>query len=678
MTIPNPLRSMALAGLMLIAPGAAPASDPQETAPPPDAIRQALPTDEKPAFTLARIIEMLRSGTRPAAIAAMVEGSGAVFDVTVEDVIRLRKLGATPELIRILARGETPAAVAPDGAPESATEASASPDALTFRKVLRLHRKGTPAGELAALVASRGLRQTIDLDELIEARDRGLPAPVILALAGGGEGAAPIAGAPSAGGAAREAPRPIKVAEIRRMLEKQQEPSAIAENIARRGIAEPPTLDETLELRRLGATDEIFSAINDAAVAAESPEEEPDEDLLAEEPAEGGSAAAAGELPPPDSGETFTAWSVPAGAAVYVAPARTRVREAIQHGYLAGRTPLALSLPPGEYTVVIQKKAGDFEAGLLPAWRTAHDVAGTRSVLDNADLTFDPAACCLPGSLSGTVEVHPVPVDQPRVIIGDQFDGLPPFLFDGESLQILRVRKTVITHALKLYHVRKAAGQPRLLVATFVPAEGDPLLDEAVQGTASGRPFASLLESSELDYLGSASGLSSLAAALRVEAAHLGEGVAALGRRGAAILHQQIDGAFRLLTLSLDYGPRLRVTEQIVRPVDPFAPPPPPVKGKKKKSPPLPPPPPPLPGLERSVVPGLGAPRLAIENGSKAGLALLFSDGQFCFVPPSATREFVMDPGTFDLRILSSHSAGPAPQGRVHLSYHARYTMSIR
>jgi hypothetical protein len=654
----------------------------QEPPPQPPAQPQEAQAEEGEVLTLYEIFQMLQAGTPPSSLIARVEGSKAQFDLTVENVVMLRKFGASPQLIRLLARGGVPAAAtAPAPLPDetAARPPQANPDALTAKKVLRMHRKGVPAAEIAAMVVSHGLKEPPDLDQLLEYRSQGVPAVVIVAMAGGP--APNLAPAPAPGQAsgspapeAREESRkerPLKVADIRKMIANGQEPPAVVASIRERGIRGAPTLDEVMELRRLGATDEVLAAINQAAALAARNQQSEEE--AGTEPAE---ASPAPPLAPAESADTFSVYSMPAGASVYLSSARTRLEESLQHGYLAGRTPLSLTLAPGDYTVIVQKEAGDFEAGLLPAWRTMHDGPGTRTVLDNADLTFDPASCCLPGSLSGTVDLHPVPEDQSRVIIGDEFDGLPPYLFDGETLQIMRVRGSAVTHVMKVYHVRKTAGQPRLLASTFVAAEGNPLDASVVADRGAGMPFEALVTAPELDYLGSAPGLTALASTLGFEADHLGAGVAMLRRAGKAILHQQLEGEIRLLVMAIDYGGRLRVTDRTVRPIDPFAAPPAHTGKKKKVAPPTPPPP--LPGIERTVVPGLGLPRLSVDNATKHGLALLFSDGQFCFVPPSTTREFVVDPGTFDVKALSPRASGAAPEGRIHLSYHARYAMTFR
>jgi hypothetical protein len=327
----------------------------------------------------------------------------------------------------------------------------------------------------------------------------------------------------------------------------------------------------------------------------------------------------------------------------------------------------------------VQKEAGDFEKGLAPAWRTAHDSTATRSLLDDADLTFDPAACCLPGSLAGEAMLRPVPQDVSRTLIGDAFDGLAPWLFDGEALQVLRVRHTHITHSMKLYRLKKFAGRSRMLVSLFLPAEGDPLDQTSVQGLPAGTPYDDWVDAPAIEPLRDPAQLSAFAAALGVEPAQVGSALAMMRRAGKAIVHQPVEGGMRLLALSVEDDGQLRVADRTIRPTDPFAPPPPPAPKKKKKPAPVPPPPPPLPAVQRMVIPGLGLPRLAIENTTKTGLGLMLDDGLMLWVPPGQRREFPVDPGTFEARVVSplASEAAPGARGRLHFSFNARYALTF-
>lgn len=573
-------------------------------------------------LTVARVLQLLKERTPAGMLLNQIQRSRSRFDLTIDDVIRLRKAGATPAMVALMAgTAAPPVPAAPEPAAEPVPPARPSPDSLSVKQVLKLYRKAMPIEEITAQIAARGLREVPVLDELLAQRERGLPAAIVRSMAGAGP-------QPAAGATVAAVPRATAPA----------------------------------------------TGAGEAPVTAEEPDEAappPTEDVEDEEDdvAERGARL----LTPAGEGvDRLLVASVPAGARVYISSLRTRRDEAFDHDYLVGRTPLALTLEPGDYQIGVQKEAGAFEEGLLPAWRTIHDLPSSRSILDDARLTFDPDACCLPGTLEPTVNVHPVPGDQPLAIIGDQFDGLPPFLFDGEQLQILDVRKTRITRSMKLYALRKNPGQSRVLIATFVPAEGDPLSPESPADDPLGEePFAPWLAQPGLEFLSTPQGIVDLAAALGVETQHLGDAIPMLRRAGKAILHQQIEGGVRLAILAVDDDGRLRLTDQKVRPADPFAPPPP---KKKKKTVAPPPPPPPLPLLERSVIPGLGLPRLVIENTRERGLGLALGDGELCFAPAKTTRECVIDPGTHDVRVLG----GPTPaEGQLHFSYHARYSVTF-
>ena len=666
-------RSMALSLIMAALPGSTAAqNNPQGTTATPQT-----PTahSELPGMTLGQVMEMLRAGKTPQAITAQVRLSGSVFDLSLEDAIRLVKMGATPDLIQAMTRQSTPPAT--EQTPPPVTLPAAPVGTLTPKKIVKMHQKGMTPDEIAQEITAKGLKEPLELDQVLQLGAEGLPSSILIAMTTSGPPATssepavpPAAGTETAEVAANAALPPLKTSEIRTMLETRQPSESIITAIETRGIEAPPSLVEAVELRKLGATDEIITAINDAALDL-SAEDETQEEATEPSPSLASQVSA---LPPAVNDETLTVLSQPAGARVYLSPSRTRMQERFRHDYLVGRTPVMVTVPPGDYAIVVEKRAGTFEAGLLPAWRTMHDRAGIRSILDETELTFDPVKCCLPGSVSGNVELRPVPEDQPRAIIGDQFDGLPPYLFDGETLQILRVRHTMITETMKLYQVRKTAGQPRVLIATFVPSEGDPLELEPPSDVTPPATFDAELDQPALQYLGDDPGQRGLAEALGVETEHLAKAIPVLKRVGKVILHQQVPGGVRLMTLAIDYNGRLRATDQTIRPENPFAEEPV-KKGKKKKPTPAPPPIPGLPTLERIVVPGLGTPHLSLVNTGPDPIALLFDDGEFCFAPSDATIECIIDPGTHQVRAMSGGEVKGG--GQVHLSYHARYTMKV-
>ncbi len=380
--------------------------------------------------------------------------------------------------------------------------------------------------------------------------------------------------------------------------------------------------------------------------------------------------------PTPEEYDRLWVDSVPPGARVYLSPRGTYREESFRQAHAVGKTPLSLQLEPGDYQVTVVKQAGSFEESLLPAWRTRYDSTETRTILDNAHLVFDPDDCCLPTSLTGHVDISSIGRDHPGAIIGDQFGGLPPYLFDGEVSQILDVRDSRIRGAIKSYTIRKNPGQSRMLVATFLPAQGDSLDPEWGAGLGTGRPYAATLDYPGLEFLGTEEGIAGCAELLRVDAERMARAVEMLAQAGKTILDEPADKGRRIVSIALDDYGRLRLRDQTIAPLDLFSEP----KKKSRKTPkpdkaaktPL------LPEVERVVVPGLGLPRLVVTNASSRAAALHFDDGQFFFVEAGATREVVVDPGTFNVGLLGGALPPGSPAGgRVHFAYHARYSLSI-
>src|SRR5262245_4429191 len=83
-------------------PGAGPAlSAPQE--PPP--ATQETPPPPAPRLTVPLVFELLRQNMPPQALVERIQKEGGDFDLTLEDVVRLREAGGSPELIRLMAAG---------------------------------------------------------------------------------------------------------------------------------------------------------------------------------------------------------------------------------------------------------------------------------------------------------------------------------------------------------------------------------------------------------------------------------------------------------------------------------------------------------------------------------------------------------------------------------------------
>ena len=644
-------------------------------------------------LTIHDVESLLKDGFSSTDVIKLIKSSGGIFDLTIEDTFHLRQLGASTELVRLIATlpppPPPPPAPVPVPAPEPeppapAVETPAQPEPappqpvvsepLTARAVLKMYKKAVPPEEIATLVRRQGLDVAPTLDDLIAYRKRGVPVVIVRALAQSGPAAItvtdathamPAEGAPEQAAEPAKPPRkkrPMKVAEVIAMVERGDPGDSVAAAITERGVREAPTLDELMALRAAGADDTVIEALNQSAVAGKTPE------TVEETPTD--------DVPTSQGLDRVWVASIPRGARVYVSPSSSRREEMFRYEDFVGETPVSLDLAPGDYNIVVQKNADALENSLLPAWRTIHDLPGTRSVLDNAMLAFDPNACCLPSSLTGKADVYPVGKDQERDIIGDRFDGLSPYLFDGETLQVLDVKKSRIRAAFKAYSVKKFPSRSRLLVATFIPSEGDPLDQSTVAGLPPGAPYRGTMAQPGLDFLTSPDGLTALAGILGVEPDQVSEAARMLERAGKTIIHQQVEGGLRLISAALDDWGGFRLIDRTVRPFDPFAPPPP--KKPRKKAPvAAPPAAPPLPVMERLVTPGSGLPRLSVDNTSSKAIAFSLSDGQFFFVPAKTSREFVVEPGSYDARLLDKESIANPPRGRVHFAYHARYNVRL-
>ena len=697
----------------------------------PAAARQAPPTTEEALpLTVDDVLQMLQSKV-PEDEILEEKGLGAM-PLTIDDVARLKKAGASDRLIRALtlrpaapaAPAASPAAPAAPATPEQqvataappaaspaaspaegatpeqqvattadaagAVEQEMGPGKLRLDKVLYWERSGMPLAEIAARVDEKGLKQEPELKLLLALLGKNKSPDFVRLLAQGRsmpparlvritvETAAPVAPSP-AGAAPQAAAATVKrkgilsSKDILKMLNQKQTAATVTGTVIASGMKEPITTADETALRAAGADDQLIKVIH----------------LMGGSVEQAGAKAAEAKplqlevLPPGElphvRRDTILVTSVPAEAEVFIAPAGMPRDEMFARHYMVGRTPVAVPVAPGRYNVIVRKRAGNFEQEMIPAWRTLHDSEDARLLLDNADLTFDPKACCLPGALDDTVQLRLLARDSSGVPLGDRFDGFAPYLFDGEALQILSIEGGSVQATSKLYTVDKGSHEPIIVAATFFQADADPLDTSLLGEEFATAAFDGFLMDPALSFLEDPAQVTSLAGALRIQPQEAASAISMLRRTGKGIVPQDASPGKRLVILSVDGPGSIHLHDATIRPADPFAAPAvdKASKKKKKKTPPPPPEPPPLPEMRRHVIPGLGQPRLIVNNTTGTDTALIFSDGQLYFVPANTEREFVLDPGTYVVRLAAPGHNGPEPQGQLHFSYQARYTMTL-
>src|SRR5262249_41585995 len=83
-------------------------------------------------LTLERVLDLLRKGTPSPSIVTLIESQGGTFDLTLDDVVRLLKIGASPQLIQAMAAAPAPTETVPQATPLPAAAAgSLTPNQIT-------------------------------------------------------------------------------------------------------------------------------------------------------------------------------------------------------------------------------------------------------------------------------------------------------------------------------------------------------------------------------------------------------------------------------------------------------------------------------------------------------------------------------------------------------------------
>jgi len=605
--------------------------------------------------TIDSIVATHQAGRAPADIIAWIEASGATFDLDLNEVVRLRSAGVPSEVIAAMAR-------IPDDRLRrilASQDVRPAPPAerrqgLSRRRLLKMIDSGASEHEILKAIAAEGSKASLSLEDAFDLIDKGF-SPALLqsivtgAVAGTAESERPAAGpaAPVPGGAAGTAVPGGPGGQARLATAPARAQPEITED------EEVPVLDEIV------GEGEEEEGLEEAPLL---------EELVPPEEAESGAADKA----------PFLVFSDQPGARVFVAPASARVTDLLRQARSAGRTPARLNLPPGSHFLIVEKKLDDFDRSLIPALRTVHDGDGrTRTLITSGDLYYDVQRCCVPRSLAGDLSITRISEDQQGTILGDEFGGLPPYLWDGDRYLILVVREARVQRVLKVYEVRKAIGETRALTAAFVPSSGEPL------AVAARAPEGSVEEASGPVWQAPPKeDLEGLARIYGIPDEDLERLEPLLAAAGKAIWrYEGPDGTLTLLTLSLDSNGRTRAHESVFRRDGPFGaystPRPPSLKRKKGSKKAAPAPPPPLAALSRTVDPAVNLHVLSIENNAESDAVVRLGDGTVVFVPAGETRVVTVSPGSSEVEARFEDEPDLRRTIKAHLTYHSRYSLQL-
>jgi hypothetical protein len=644
---------------MVIALTASPASARQFEGPPGASPQEAETSLPEP--TIDSVLEAYREGKPPADLIAWIDGAQTTIDLSLDDVMKLRGAGLPVEVIAAMARtpGERLGSLI-DALPASASGKTRERSGLSRRQILRMIHEGNPEPDILKAISEQGSKASLSLREALELQGQGVSPKLIAAMETGGPSAPPDSS--SAAGAAT-APPAQQVPTLDEILPPETSPSPSPST-------EPPTLDQAL-------TQEAPPEKGEGPEAIEGEEPAPTiEEALGEE-----EIAAPEE--PGESPTYFFALSDPDGARLMIAPSSARVVDLLKQAKGAGRTPAQIKLAPGSWFLLVEKKPDDFDAELIPAIHTVLDGEGrTRTLIESGDIYYDARSCCLPRSLTGALSIARISEDQQGTILGDEFGGLPPYLWDGNRYLILSVREGKIRRAIKVYEIRRAAGESRTLTATFIPTSvPDPLAPrESPAAESMDEVEARARESWTAP---SAAEMKGIGKIYGIPGEEISKIVPALTAAGKAIWrHTGGDGSVTFVAFSLDLGGRLQVEEYLYKKDGPFgmlatpAPPPPPHK-RRKASRPSAAEARPLPDLARQLDPESLLPVLTLSNEEKTSVVVRLWDGDLFVVPPGTKREVSVSPGSGEIVVRSAENPEERRKVQAHFTYHARYTLRV-
>ena len=572
----------------------------------------------------------------------------------------------------------------------------------TLEGLLAAHRSGRSSQELIAWIQENGAYISLNLDEAFQIHAQGVEFSVIAAmtqvphekvkaLLGGARGELTIRAEPRHGLSRRD---------ILKLLQEGATDEEVAARLVESGSKGDLSLEEAVELLDAGLSSATLAAIGGAPAGSMQPEVQSGEpplldDLLAgAEPAEGGTDEAEsalsldeiltegdspeGEVPlavaatarDADPSEILIL-SDPPGARVMVAPGSSRPVDLLRHAKSLGRSPARSRLDPGSYYLLVEKQLDPFDDAIIPALRTVHDGEGrTRTLIESGKIYYDAQACCLPRSLGGEFHITRIGADQQGVILGDEFGGLPPYLWDGNRYLILSVEKGRIERIVKVYEVRKAAGERRTIVATFFSSSSDPLL-----ASSPVPPEEAPLDSAP-SWNPDPSDLAGMAGIVGIPKEEVPRILAKLQSSGKAVYREDGEGGrLRIFAVSVDSYGRIRVEQSRLErsgPFEMYATAPQPAAARDDADAGT--------AMARPIRlpdPGVNLPLLSVTNSGGSPALITMGDGTIIFVAAGQTREVAVGPGSSSLEARFADRPGAPLKGHAHFTYHARYKLTL-
>lgn len=561
----------------------------------------------------------------------------------------------------------------------------------TIEGIRQARLAGHPAERILAWIQDYEALFDLDLDEAMQLKAEGLDIPIIAAMAQmPPEEVGPLLETFEKVYVARPGPREgVSKRRLMKMMEYGAPEAEILAVIAEKGSRAELTLAEAVDLMKIGASPRLVAAIGrgivppDAAAPAAplldeivEDEIEADEEEAAgedEEPVDLGEIfETEGIAMEPEGGARLVVLSDPPGARISLAPATIRPADLLVLPRPQGRTPAALEAAPGAWFVLVEKTLDAFDVALIPALRTVHDGdGGTRTLIHEGTLYYDVQRCCRPRALTGATAVTRIAEDQPGVLLGDEFDGMPPYLWDGNRYLILGIEKGRIRRVIKVYIIKRAASEERTLMATFIPSSIEPLDHPSAMESVSTRA-RSLWE------VPTPESFAPLARMSGVPEADVARIQARLLETGKALWKSEDDAGVRILSFGLDSMGRLRIDDIPLERTDIFGmleTPRPRKPGRSAASRTVEPGP--IPAFRRIRQPQSELPVVEITNNKTVAALVRFGDGTTFYVAPGGTVSSEVSPGTYAVEARFDGAASGPLRGRTRFSYHALYRLSL-